>query len=69
MTRPMLDTPPMYSFTEAQLRAAYRTQVDAGWTGDVGRTAAAMTLIGCQAPDDAVEHIAGMIRQAVEEGR
>ena len=68
MTRPVLDTPPRYAFTVDQLRHAYQAQVDAGWDGEVGRTAAAMTLIGSQAPDDAVDHVAGMIRQAMEEG-
>ena len=68
MTRPVLDTPPRYAFTVDQLRQAYRAQAEAGWDGEVGRTAAAMTLIGAQAPDDAVDHVAGMIRQAMEEG-
>ena len=68
MIRVQPETPPHMSFTADQLCHAYKAQVDAGWSGDVGRTAAAMTLIGSQAPDDAVDHVAGMIRQAMEEG-
>lgn len=67
MTRVQPDTPPFY--TVDQLCAAYKAQVDRGWDGDVGRTAAAMTLVGPQAPDEAVDHVASMIRQAWEERR
>lgn len=53
------------AFTVDELRHAYKAQVDRGWDGDVGRTAAAMALVGSQAPDDLVDHVAGRILAAV----
>jgi hypothetical protein len=58
---------PRASFTADQLCAAYDEQAKRGWDGDLGRAAAAMALVGHQAPCELVDHVAGMIRQALEE--
>lgn len=57
----------MSTFTREQLREAYAFQVRQGYTGDMGRTAAAMKLLSSDATDDQVEKLAAEIGRAVEE--
>ena len=54
------------TFTAKQLREAYAFQARQGYTGDMGRTAAAMKLAGEDADDELVEHIAQLIASAIE---
>ncbi|RMC37521.1 hypothetical protein [Paracoccus alkanivorans] len=54
------------TFTREQLRGAYAFQVRQGYTGDMGRTAAAMKLLGSDATDDQIEQLATEIGRAVE---
>ena len=67
MTRPMLDTPPLYSFTEAKLSAAHK--VAEPWAGldDLFWTMAVTALLDRAATEDEVAHFRPIIRQAVEE--
>ena len=62
----MIQTEYPREFTEDQLLSAYKAQADQGWTGDVGRSAAAMTLLGHQAPCDQVEALAARIQKALD---
>lgn len=55
------------TFTPEQLREVYAFQVRQGYTGDMGRTAAAMKLLGPDATDDQVEQLAAEIGRVVEE--
>lgn len=75
MTRPMLDTPPMYSFTEAQLRAAHK--VAEPWSSKAGELCqrsntlfwemAVSALLDRTVTDEDVERFRPLIRQAIEE--
>ena len=69
MTRPMLDTPPLYSFTEAQLRAAHKVAEPWRSTQTLFWEMAVTALLDRPATDDDVERFRPLIRQAVEEGR
>lgn len=60
----MTDRP---TFIPEQLREAYAFQARQGYTGDMGRTAAAMKLAGDEADDDQIEHLAQLIRLAMDE--
>ena len=67
MTRPMLDTPPRYSFTEAQLRAAHKVAEPWSGTNTLFWEMAVSALLDRTVTDEDVERFRPLIRQAVEE--
>ena len=69
MTRPMLDTPPRYSFTVDQLRSAYAAAAPWRVVNGLFWEMAVIALLDRDVTDEEVELFRPMIRQAVEEGR